>query len=38
MLMGEWVMNENNKLKNILEEIVWYKDVEFVERKEKFLL
>ena len=35
---GERVTNENNKPKNILEEIVWYKDVELAERKEKFPL
>ena len=35
---GERVENAENKPKNILEEIVWYKDVELRERKEKFPL
>ena len=35
---GERVENVENKPRNILEEIVWYKDVELKERKEKFPL
>ena len=35
---GERVDNEINKPVNILEEIVWYKDVELQQRKEKFPL
>ena len=35
---GERVTNEENRPRNILEEIVWYKDVELAERKEKFPL
>lgn len=35
---GERVDNEGNKPVNILEEIVWYKDVELAKRKERFPL
>ena len=35
---GERVDNVENRPRNILEEIVWYKDVELAERKEKFPL
>ena len=35
---GERIDNEINKPINILEEIVWYKDVELQKRKEKFPL
>ena len=35
---GNRIDNENNKPVNILEEIVWYKDYELSQRKEKFPL
>lgn len=35
---GDRIDNESNKPVNILEEIVWYKDVELQRRKEKFPL